>query len=333
MSRRLIGALVALLLLLGFGFVLWSERPPGPTGAWMSAAGVTPRFETVEGLRVRYVRAGSGPAVVLIHGLASSIVTWRHVLPVLARDHDVVAVDLPGFGASDQPANLSPDSYPGIVTGLMDRLGIARASLVGNSLGGAVGVWVAARAPTRVDRLVLLDAAGYNLAPRDRPLLLRLAGSPLGALTDHLPIRRLMVRIGLRQVFYDDSLVTDERVEEYAAPFFRPGAAVATRSLLTSLGHEGVAFPGVIAQVKAPTLIVWGREDTWIPVRDADRFASTIAGSRKVVLEACGHMPQEERPAEVLRLLAEFLDARNGSGSHRGTENTEKDERIGSELP
>jgi pimeloyl-ACP methyl ester carboxylesterase len=332
-SRRLVGTLVALPLLLGLGLVLWPERPPGPTGAWMSAAGVTPRVETVEGMRVRYVRAGSGPAVVLIHGLASSVVTWRDVLPVLARDHDVVAVDLPGFGASDQPADLSPDCYPAIVTALMDRLGIARASLVGNSLGGAVAVWVAARAPTRVDRLVLLDAAGYNLAPRDRPLLLRLAGSPLGALTDHLPIRRPMVRIGLRQVFYDDSLVTDERVEEYAAPLFRPGAAAAIRSLLNSLGHEGVAFPGVIAQVKAPTLIVWGREDAWIPVRDADRFAATIPGSRTVVLEACGHMPQEERPAEVLRLLSEFLDGRNDNGSQRGTENTEKNELKGSELP
>jgi pimeloyl-ACP methyl ester carboxylesterase len=301
----LISGLTAVL----FALVLRGEAPPGPTGAWLPAAGLTPRYEVVEGLRVRYLRAGGGPAVVLLHGFASSIYTWKDVLPVLREGHDVVALDLPGFGGSDQPADLSFESYPRVVRALLDHLGIARADLVGNSMGGALAVVLAATAPSRVGRLVLIDAAGFNLAERQRPFLLRLAGfGPMAALLDHLPVRRLMVRAALRQVFHDPALVTRERVEEYAAPMLRPGAPAAIRSLLATLRLHPGAVAELVPRVQAPTLIVWGGHDAWIPPRDADRFARAISGSRTVMLEDCGHLPQEERPAEVARLLVEFLD-------------------------
>jgi pimeloyl-ACP methyl ester carboxylesterase len=300
---------IAVLTAALIGLVLRGEAPPGPTGAWLRAAGLTPRYETVEGSRVRYLRTGGGPAVVLLHGFASSIYTWKDVLSALREGHDVVALDLPGFGGSDQPADLSFESYPHVVQALLDRLGIARADLVGNSMGGAVAVVLAATAPSRVGRLVLIDAAGFNLAERERPLLIRLAGSgPMGALLDHLPVRRLMVRAALRQVFHDTALVTRERVEEYAAPLLRPGSPAAIRSLLATLRLHPAAVAELAPRVRAPTLILWGRHDAWIPPRDADRFARAIPGSRAVVLEDCGHLPQEERPAEVARLLVEFLD-------------------------
>ena len=213
MRRALIviGVVSALLA----GLVLRGEAPPGPTGAWLQTAGLAPRYETVEGSRVRYLRAGQGPAVVLLHGFASSIYTWKDVLPALREAHDVVALDLPGFGGSDMPADLSFESYPRVVRALLDRLGIARADLVGNSMGGAVAVVLAATDPSRVGRLVLIDAAGFNLAQRDRPFLIRVAGfRPMASLLDLLPVRRLRVRAALRQVFHDPALVTPERVEE-----------------------------------------------------------------------------------------------------------------------
>jgi pimeloyl-ACP methyl ester carboxylesterase len=300
-----IGLLTAALV----GLMLRGEAPPEPTGAWLGAAGLTPSYEMVEGSRVRYLRAGRGPAVVLLHGFASSLYTWKDVLPALREGHDVLALDLPGFGGSDQPADLSFESYPRVVWALLDRLGIARAHLVGNSMGGALAVVLAATAPSRVDRLVLIDAAGFNLAERERPFLIRLAGSgPMGALLDHLPVRRLLVRAALRQVFHDPALVTRERVEEYAAPLLRPGTPAAIRSLLATLRSHPAAVAELAPRVQAPTLILWGAHDAWIPPRDADRFARAISGSRTVILEDCGHLPQEERPAEVARLLVEFLD-------------------------
>lgn len=303
---RRVAAAVLLLAAVGAAIaVARGEAPPAPPGQWWRRAGVEPRYEDLDGLRVRYVRRGRGPALVLLHGFASSIYTWAEVIPALADDHDVVAVDLPGFGGSDIRPDLSPSFYPATVLDLMDRLGIARAALVGNSLGGGVAVALAARHPERVRRLVLLDAAGFNLAPARRPWMLRLIGArPVAAALERLPLRRALVAVSLRQVFYDQRRVTSERVEEYLAPLARPGAVTAFQSILA--GDAAFGLPQLVAEVRVPTLIIWGRQDRWIPVADADRFASAIPGSGKVILESCGHVPQEERPAEVVHLLEEF---------------------------
>jgi pimeloyl-ACP methyl ester carboxylesterase len=111
-------------------------------GRWLAAAGLEPREVVVDGRRLRYVRTGEGSAVVLVHGFGSSLYTWKDVLPGLAGSHDVVALDLPGFGGSDQPEDLRLEDFPRGVLGLMDALSLERAALVGNSLGGATAaVW------------------------------------------------------------------------------------------------------------------------------------------------------------------------------------------------
>jgi pimeloyl-ACP methyl ester carboxylesterase len=305
--RRLVRWSLALVLAAILAFLLWPEAKAAPTGAWLRAAGLEARVETVEGLRIRYVMAGKGPAVVLLHGFASSIYTWKDVLPGLARTRTVVALDFPGFGESDQPADLGFSVLPKVVRGLMDTLGVGSATVVGNSLGGAVATVLAAESPERVGALVLIDAAGFNLNASDRPLILRLAASPTGAaLFERLPIRGRMLRLGLRQVFYDPDLVTAERFNEYLAPLLRPGAPASAVSLLTSRTLTPTLVAELATRVKAPTLVLWGREDAWIPVEQADRFVAAIPGARKIVFEACGHLPQEERPADVLRWLQEF---------------------------
>lgn len=269
----------------------------------MAADGVEARYETVDGLRLRYVRKGSGPTLLLLHGFSSSIYTWKDALPRLAADHDVIAMDLPGFGGSSVPDHLDGETEVRAVTGLLDRLGITRTSIAGNSLGGAFAVALAARQPARVDRLVLIDAAGYNFASEDRPRLLRIMEHSPEWMARVLPMRPMVV-LSLRQVFHDDRLVTPAKIEEYLAPLRRPRAAAAARELLRSAGD--LAFPQVVARVRAPTLVIWGRYDEWIPLRDAQRFASDIPGARVTVVEA-GHMPQEEEPAETAALIAAFL--------------------------
>jgi pimeloyl-ACP methyl ester carboxylesterase len=301
-------ALVVLVLaLLGFVF-LWPESRPGPTGGWLRAASLVPRYETIDGLRVRYVRAGSGPGVVLLHGFASSIYTWKDVLPELAKRRDVLALDFPGFGESDQPEDLDAARYPGLVFGLCDRLGLGRVAIVGNSMGGGVATIMAGERPERVEALVLLDAAGFDLSPSQRPWIIRLAGLKYGGLlVDNLPVRGLLLRRGLNQVFHDPSLVTAERYDEYLAPLVRPGALASMRSLLLTRANERARVREAAGRVKARTLVVWGRNDRWVPVEQADRYLAAIPGACKVVLEDCGHLPQEERPQELLGLLREFL--------------------------
>lgn len=307
MKRRGAGCLAGLVLALAVAWALHSEPAIGPTGGWMKGAGVTPAWVDIDGVRVRYVRKGSGPPVVLIHGFASSVYTWKDVLPALAAQLDVVAIDLPGFGGSDIPRPLSGASYPGLVIAVMDRLRIDRAALVGNSLGGSIAVSVAADHPQRVTALVLIDSAGFNFDAAERPWMLRLIAAPgVAAVAERLPVRRRLVAAGLAQVFHRDDLVTDERIDEYAAPMMRPGATRAAAELLSA---QGPPFARAAARVGARTLVIWGRDDTWIPVAHAERFTSAIRGSMAVILDACGHVPQEEKPADVIALLTRFLAA------------------------
>ncbi len=308
-SRR--RRLVALLALAAVAYVAaWRyDAPRTATGAWLARAGLTPREAALDGRRVLYVRRGQGPALVLIHGFASSIYTWSETLPELARTHDVVALDLPGFGRSDMPADLAWPDLPRAVVGLLDRLGLPRATLIGHSLGGAVATSVAAQAPERVTALVLIDSAGFNLDPRARPKLVGLAASPvLGAVAQALPLRRALTSVGLRQVFHDRARLTPERIEEYVQPLRRADWLPAMRSLLDSRQHELARFPELLASVRARTLVVWGREDAWAPLAQARRFEEALPRARLVVLDACGHVPQEERPADVLRALRAFLE-------------------------
>ena len=307
--RKLALAGVVLLLAVLALLAARHDRFPVTPGAWLASSGLEPRFETVDGHRLRYVRVGTGPPVVLVHGFASSVYTWKDVLPALSVDHDVVALDLPGFGASDRPAGLSFDELPAAVLGLMDRLGIERAALVGNSMGGGVVAVVAGEQPARVSALVLIDAAGFDLEPEDQPGMVRLMMSPLGTVLGDLPGQRLAVEATLSQVFHDDVLVTDERVAEYLDGVSRPGTFEAMRSLGLSLGDQTAVVEEALPRIEAPTLVVWGAEDRWIPLKDADLFAAAIPNARKVVFDHCGHMPQEEMPAKVADLLREFLAA------------------------
>jgi pimeloyl-ACP methyl ester carboxylesterase len=307
--RRRLGCLGAGLLAIGALLVAGSlyDRPPLPPGKWLSTAGLTPRFETVDGHRIRYVRAGRGPAVVLVHGFGSSIYTWKDVIPGLAADHDVVALDLPGFGGSDQPADLSFLDLPRAVLGLVNRLDLPRTALVGNSMGGAAVALVAALHPERVSALVLVDAAGFDRTPRDRPAVVRLAASSAGSMLEWLPARRLLVRFALRQVFANPSLVSDERVSEYLAAAQRPGTLASIRSLSESTRSDAGLMSDALRKIRAPTLVLWGREDRWIPLAHADRLVAAIPDAHAVVIDGCGHVPQEEKPEEVLRLLRKLL--------------------------
>ena len=307
--RRLFAAVALALCAVCAALFLVGERPASTTGRWLREAGLEPHFLNVGGVRLRFVRQGQGPPLLLLHGFASSIYSWSGVLPELARDHDVIAFDFPDFGESDRPEDLRFDQLPESALGLMRQLGVERASVAGSSLGGAVAVAIAAQHPERVERLVLIDSAGFNLAKRDRPGLLRLVETvPLGVL-ERLPLRRSLTRLGLRQVFFDPTKVSEERVEEYLAPLQRPGSLQSMRSLLASRSAFGDSFADFARRVSARTLILWGREDRWIPVAQADLLAAAIPGARTVVLRGCGHVPQEERPAETAALIRSFLAA------------------------
>ncbi len=270
------------------------------------------RWLTVGGRRANVIELGSGPPVVFIHGLSGSWQNWLEQLPVFAREHRVVAFDLPGFGGSAMPGEqISISGYGRWVDTLLDRLGVQSAAVVGNSMGGFIGAELAIRYPERVERLVLISAAGLSIEHMRnehvlaalRTLENRLAaytgwlGSRSDALTNRPRTRRLIFAI----VAHRPELLPGPLVAEQVRGSGKPGFVPALDAL------TNYPIRDRLGEIACPALIVWGANDRLIPARDADEFERLIPNARKVVWPETGHVAMLERPEAFNRLLAAFL--------------------------
>jgi pimeloyl-ACP methyl ester carboxylesterase len=270
------------------------------------------RWVTVDGRRVNVVELGSGSPVVFVHGLSGSWQNWLEQVPVFARDHRVIAFDLPGFGASEMPAEkISICGYGRFVNTLLDELGVSSAALVGNSMGGFIGVELAIRFPERVERLVLVSAAGLSIEYLRNERALAVLGAMenrLAAYSGWLATRSdaLARRPGARRMIFGIVAHRPDRlpgplVAEQVRGSGKPGFVPALDALTDYRIRDR------LGEVACPTLIVWGAEDKLVPARDADEFARLIPNARKVVWPETGHVAMLERPAAFNALLEAFL--------------------------
>lgn len=266
----------------------------------------------IEGLNVSYLAAGSGRPVVLVHGLGAAKSWWRHTIPHLASSLRVYALDLPGHGGTDVPAAVTDVDYGArFLLAALDALELPRTALVGHSLGGHIALAVAARAPQRVSRLVVVDSAGLG---RELNWLLRAVSLPgMGELVlGFLGRRRWEVRWEYGGLFHDPSLFTPEMAADVLVNRARPGAV----SILLAMLRLGVTWRGVrdsallldrLPLVQAPTLIVWGDQDPLFPLRHAHRARQGLRDSRLEVLSGCRHCPQLEYPERFNSIVGSFL--------------------------
>ena len=249
------------------------------------------------------------PPVLLLHGLGAWSYTWRHLIPGIAAKRRVVAVDLLGHGATDAPrrADYTPRGLLNHVEAALAAMTVERAVWVGSSLGGGLALLEAIERPRAVAGLVLLAPAAYP-QPMPRYLgLLRWPGVP--AALQFLPAKHI-VQATIGGAFYDATLLTPALVERYAAPL---SARLRRRAVLEAgarLWPEDLeAIVSRVPDIEAETLVVWGEEDRVTPPPLADRYSEEIARSRIVMFSGCGHVPQEERPSEVLAEMLPFLDS------------------------
>jgi len=287
----------------------------GPTGRspWLDVDWSShQRWMVVRGRRVNVIELGSGPPIVFVHGLSGSWQNWLEQLPVFARDHRVVAFDLPGFGASEMPSEpITISGYARFVDELLSALGMSSAAVVGNSMGGFIGAELAIAFPERVERLVLVSAAGLTIEhQRDERVLAllksldkRLAAYAgwFGTRSEVLARRPRARRMLLALVAYRPDQLPPALVAEQIRGSGKPGFVPALDALTSYPIRDR------LPEIACPTLIVWGTEDRLVPVSDADEFARLIPNSRKVVWTQTGHMAMLERPEAFNRLLAAFL--------------------------
>lgn len=272
------------------------------------------RFTVVDDVRVHYQEAGfaSRPPVILIHGFTASTLVWSEVLlPIAEADFRVIAPDLMGFGFSEKPRGreYTIKKHAEMIIGLMDRLGLERATLVGSSYGGAIAATCALSHPDRVERLVMVGAVSNDDIKR-RPLM-RLAASPvMGELISPflLDLRWMIKRHLKKNVVGNIGWFDDKRIAAYHLPLRAVDTQRAALSMLRRWSAEQIREKAHL--IKQPTLLIWGEQDQEIPLSDGQRLLEEIEGARLIVFRRCGHLPQEEYPEEFARLVADFC---NGS--------------------
>ncbi|MBI4246691.1 MAG: alpha/beta fold hydrolase [Candidatus Rokubacteria bacterium] len=268
----------------------------------------------VDGLTVHYVSAGSGPTVVLLHGLGGFAESWRHNIGALAARARVYALDLPGFGQSAKPrAPYDLDFFTTAVGAFLDRLGVERASLAGHSLGGAVAVAYALANPGRVERLALVGAVVPGFY---RPSLPYLLGA-LPGLGDVLALFRwapLYKASIARCLHRPDRAEVDFLVEHaYEARTSREArlAFLATlRHLRADLVDRSARHRWALAGLDRPTLLVHGHQDPVVPPADCQGAAALLPRATLRWIDGCGHFPQIEHPHTVNAWLDDFLVGR-----------------------
>lgn len=266
---------------------------------------------TVNGLRLHLYDAGRGPAFVLLHGLADEADSWRHVIPALAQTHRVIAPDLPGFGRSDRPKRAyTPGFFVQVVVGLLEKLGLEKVSLVGNSLGAEIAARLALEHSGLVSRLVLVD--GPSLGGGVSRALLRMLIPGLGErYYTGLRVSQDEAYATLRPYYADlEALPPEDRAflrERVWARVWSDGQRRAffstfRQAALASL-TGGSRFREALKRLQVPTLIVWGEKDYIVPVASGRALAALIPHSRLEVIPGSGHLPQQEKPGELVRLL------------------------------
>lgn len=267
-------------------------------------------FVDLDGARIYYYAAGTrgaGEPVVFLHGFPASGHLWNDVVPLMPAGHRLVVVDLLGYGRSDPPNGrpLSLQAHAARVLALFDALGIDQACIVGHHLGGGIAQSLAIHSPARVSRLALVDSVAYAGWPsRDVRLvraMLRLAGNRIPAWV--LAVLRADLERG-----YEDPARAAHSIDRFVRPFDSPaGRAVFMQHLNALDAQETRALVPRLAEITAPTSVLWGANDPLLPLKLGKRLAAAIPGATLEVIPGARHFSPEDAPRPVADALGALL--------------------------
>lgn len=294
----------ALLLILALGW-LWTPDIDRPTLEARYARGPAD-FTEVAGMRLHLRDDGpkSAPALVLLHGFGGSLHSWEPWAQALSADYRVIRYDQPGAGLSvpDPTGDYTDERGIQVLVALMDKLGLAHATIIGHSMGGRLAWRFAAAQPQRVDKLVLVAPDGFA-SPGFEYGKASDAGLAVQAMRYVLP--KALVGMSLEPAYADPAVMSDELLTRYHQLLLAPG----TRDAMIRRTEQLVLVPPptILATITAPTLLLWGAQDAMIPVANADDYLKAMPNARLVTLPGVGHLPQEETPQVSLAALQVFL--------------------------
>jgi len=271
----------------------------------------------IDGQPLCYLRTGSGPPLLLLHGLLGGAFCWRLNVDALSRRHTIFAVDLPGLGACDAPRRLdcSMTAQAQRVRSLLEQMKLEDVDVVGSSWGGAIAMFVAAQS-RRVRSLVL--AAPVNPwsdfgAGRIRFFKGRLGGALLRIAW---PFSRPVHRIAVKRMYGDPRRVPAGTIEGYSSLAMRPGKAHSVLSALRGWENDVNALSQAIRRITAPSLLIWGTRDRAVDLRSAEQLRRALPASELTLIEGAGHLPFEETPEAFNRLVLDFVERKRAeSGS------------------
>lgn len=263
------------------------------------------RFIEVKGTRVHYSIEGEGENLLLIHGTSSSLHTWQTWTDILKNHYRIIRLDLPAYGLTgpNKKHDYSEKWYDAFLTAFLDKTGVKKCHLAGNSRGGAIAWYFAARHPRRTGGLILINAAGYPYK-NDISFVFWLAKNRfLGKIGSRIT-PRYMVKKSLKEVYYDESKITPALVDRHFNLLLRKGNREA---FIARSKNQKPYSSNLIKRIKAPALIMWGAQDRWIAPENATRFKKDIPRSEVIIYPRAGHVPMEEIPRQTAQDALKFL--------------------------
>jgi len=259
------------------------------------------KFTNVNGYRIRYLEDGPRDCktLILLHGMGASAERWSRVIPTLSRDYRIIAPDIIGFGYSDKPAvEYTMDFFVDFVKLFLDNLGISKASIIGSSLGGHIATEFAIRFNHMVEKLVLVSPAG--MMRKSSPTLDRYIMSAL--YPEHQRVYE-----AFSEMVYDSNTINQEILMDFINRMSLPNAKYAFMSTLLGIRYAP-DLRGRLSSITAPTLLMWGENDTTIPLAEYSNQYNGIPNMEEiVVIKNCRHIPHVEKPATFNRIVLRFL--------------------------
>lgn len=262
------------------------------------------RFVEVDGIFVHYVDEGNGIPIILLHGTGASLHTWDLWSEKLKDKYRVLRITLPGFGLSGPRSDkkYKIKDYVNLLESFVELMGIEKFYLAGNSLGGSIAWLYTSFYQKKVKKLILINSSGFELD--EMPFVIRIARNNYLNFLIKKTSPQFLIKKSLKEVFYDDNLVSKSITDRYYKLNLREGnrQAFIDRALVNYIDYTPR-----LKKIKSPTLILWGKNDEWINVKYAQKFKTMIKASRLSIMNETGHIPMEERPFESLEIVMDFL--------------------------